>query len=219
MSEAKEKKKKSIGNSIATVLSWILMSLTILILIMTIINVSNPGKMSFFGLRVGIVATDSMEPTIKVSDIIFYNNGDFDDLEEGDIIVFQYVGSNSSLKGQSIVHRINRITKDGTIYTKGDNPNALEDPDPVTKDNYLGNYVWSSSFFGIGKLRKNGMTPIFIIIILAFLGIIISTIINIFKEINAEKVKKAKEEIIKEYVESKQIAETTSKKDDESESI
>lgn len=201
--DKEEKKSHKIGNIIAAILSWIMIGLTIMILVMAIVNVRNPGKLSVFGYRVGIVGSQSMNPKLKKYDIIFYVDEKYENIEKDDIIVFNYIGSDSAMKGRQIIHRVVRITDDGKIYTKGDN-NESEDLDPVTKDNYIGKYVWDSYFFGIAKIREKGINFVFALILIMFLIIIISSIINIYKETKKAKIEKAKQEIIEEYEQNKQ---------------
>ena len=196
---------KKIGNIIGNVISWILMALTVLILIFTAINVKNPGKMNLFGYRIGVVGSESMDPTIKKLDFILYKEADFDSVKDDQIILFTYIGSDERLLGQQIVHRVVDINEDGSLVTKGDNPKATVDEVPVTEDNFLGVYVWHTSLFGLGKLRENSMNPIFLLLTLVFIILIISSVVSIYKEIKKAKLEEHKRKVIEEYEAQKKL--------------
>ena len=76
---------------------------------------------SLWGKKPLVVISGSMEPTLKVGGILYYEKIDLNDLDEGDILVYQ-------TKEHIISHRIVDITENGFI-TKGDVNNTV--------DNYL----------------------------------------------------------------------------------
>lgn len=154
-------------------------AIVMMILMTTLLNIKNPDKMNIFGYHFGVVGSESMEPTLKKYDIIFYVDGDFNELKERDIVVFLYNGSSKEMQGKLIIHRISRITDDGIIYTKGDNPNVCEDRIPLTKENYVGLYVWDYYFLGIAKFREKEFLKIFLLV-LAFL--LLSLLVNFNKK-------------------------------------
>lgn len=72
-----------------------------------------------------VVISGSMEPTYERGDILVVGRVDVDNIEEGDIIVFD-----SPFGGIPIVHRVHEIRTEGEIryfVTKGDN-NPFQDP-------------------------------------------------------------------------------------------
>lgn len=95
---------------------------------------------SLWGQKPLVVISGSMEPTLKVGGILYYEKINIDELDEGDILVYQ---ANDHI----ISHRIVDIIEDDFI-TKGDKNNSV--------DNYLvnGNQVlgkgtnWSIPFIG-----------------------------------------------------------------------
>lgn len=94
------------------------------------------------GIRPYVVRSGSMEPAIKTGSIVFVNErADYNELEPGDIIVFE----NGATK---VTHRILSIQADG-IETKGDNNNTT-DGITTTKNNFTGKvFYWIP---GIGFL-------------------------------------------------------------------
>jgi signal peptidase I len=71
----------------------------------------------------------SMEPELRQGDIALYLVRPYAAIREGQIILFRQ-------GDQTIAHRAMHMTNDGWI-TKGDNQRYY-DPNPVTKDNYVG---------------------------------------------------------------------------------
>ena len=89
---------------------------------------------AFFGIHRYLVVSGSMEPSLYAGDIVFVNtNVDFEDVEIGDVIIFQY-------EDKKIIHRvIDEIWIDGEkhLKTKGDN-NKRADGYLTTKYNFCG---------------------------------------------------------------------------------
>ena len=82
-------------------------------------------------LRCYIVLTGSMEPTIKVGDIVIVKQLDANQIKEGDVITF-----NSKYSNNVITHRIIKANKNN-FTTKGD-ANNTEDLEPVGKSQIVG---------------------------------------------------------------------------------
>lgn len=91
------------------------------------------GNKSVLGYRMFNVASESMIPVYKINDIIAVKDCDPNTLKVGDDIA--YIGTDNSLEGKIITHRIINISDEaGTreITTKGVN-NDLTDPSITTK--------------------------------------------------------------------------------------
>ena len=77
---------------------------------------------NFFGIKTFVIISGSMEPNLKISDIVIIKRCEQNELKENDIISFR--------SGQSVItHRINKIieTENGVEYiTKGDNNNTKD---------------------------------------------------------------------------------------------
>ena len=95
-------------------LNRIVAVLTVIILIM----VAGFTAPRLFGIKPFVVLSGSMEPTIPTGSCVFVNTKDTN-VDEGDIITFSLsTGEDSSV---FVTHRVNKITDDGLIQTKGDN--------------------------------------------------------------------------------------------------
>ncbi len=88
------------------------------------------------GIRLYHVRSGSMGELLPVGSVCFVSTySRYENIKAGDVISFRV--SEDIL----VTHRAERITDDG-IITKGDR-NTNDDPDPVTKDNYIGKTVFA----------------------------------------------------------------------------
>jgi len=122
-----------------------------------------------------VVSSNSMEPTLRVGDIIVVQKVPFEQLREGDIMVFQ--------KGSLpiIVHRVHEVI-DGAdqrlIITKGDNSQTNPSPDypgllpsPLKNTDYLGRVDGLVPY--VGFLTGIFPPPLNIILIVIILALIV----------------------------------------------
>ena len=87
-----------------------------------------------------VVISGSMEPTLKVGGILYYEKIDLDDFNKDDILVYK-------TKNHIISHRIVEIIDDGFI-TKGDANNSI-DSILVKEEQVLGKGTdWSIPYLG-----------------------------------------------------------------------
>src|SRR5574344_3009913 len=73
---------------------------------------------SFWGHKPLVVISGSMEPTLHVGGILYYEEININDFDKDDILVYQ-------LNKHTISHRIVDVTKNGFL-TKGDNNRSEE---------------------------------------------------------------------------------------------
>ncbi len=85
---------------------------------------------SLFGLRLYVITTGSMEPEIKVGDIVIGKNfTPGDTLNIGDVITF--VGQSGEMQGKFVTHKIIDISGEGnsrTVTTQGVANNVADAP-------------------------------------------------------------------------------------------
>ena len=90
------------------------------------------------GLQGYTVASGSMKPTMEKNDVIFVEKTPFENIEIGDIIVFDRPSDHNRV----IVHRVVSIISDDpkTIRTQGDaNSGSIQGTDyPITEEEYIG---------------------------------------------------------------------------------
>ena len=117
---------------------------------------------NFLGIKTYVIISGSMQPELKIGDIVVVKKITQEDLKVGDIISFRH--------GQSVItHRISRIIEeDGErkYITKGDFNNA-EDSESVTYNNIEGKVIRSVPQFGkIALMLQDKIVIIFLIIVL-----------------------------------------------------
>lgn len=173
---------------VCTVLTAVVLVVTAVIIVNIVICRVQKKPVSFFGTSFAIVQTNSMEPEIKVGDLIIYHSCKFDDVEVGDYIVFVAGdGFDSEIKGQSVVHEAIAISDSG-ITTKGVN-NPAADKAPVTAENLLGKCTFNSAGWGafFRFLSKYGIIIIIALIAIPFIVSQILKIIKLSKQREEEK--------------------------------
>ncbi len=119
-----------------------------------------------------VVASGSMIPVLEVYDVLIVQGHEpFEDIEVGDIIVFNRPSDHNRV----IVHRVASIIDDEpkTVRTKGDaNPASIPGTDfPITAEEYIGKVVYTLPQVGyVTQLLK---PPINYIIIAIVIGVMI----------------------------------------------
>lgn len=95
---------------------------------------------TFWGSKPLVVISGSMEDTLKVGSLVYYENEKIDNFEVDDIVVFK--------RGKHIIsHRIVNISEDG-FTTKGD-ANNTNDFRKVTSDKVIGKAgEWCIPYYG-----------------------------------------------------------------------
>lgn len=124
-------------------LCFVIMNFFLLILIISfIMGIILPQKYLKNNYNIMTVSSASMEPILKVGDVIAYKNNDINKVKENNFIVFYYTFNESDFNFIT-VHRVIKIMYDEqgniNLITRGDN-NSTEDEKFVTKENYLGIY-------------------------------------------------------------------------------
>ena len=93
------------------------------------------------GIRLYHVKSGSMGELLPIGSVCFVSTySKYENIKAGDVISFRV--SDDML----VTHRAEKIM-DNVIITKGDANNA-EDPDPVTKENYIGKTVFAIPHIG-----------------------------------------------------------------------
>lgn len=218
----KDNSKKSTFKLIADILTWtifaILMIVAAFLIYYVIANAVYSKKGERFKPIVSLytIISGSMLPTIKVYDVVVNLRVDEPSkLHEGDVITF--ISQSKINYGDTITHRINKITYDnGTYYftTKGDN-NLVPDESPVEFNNIIGKVILKIPQLGQAQffLLKQG-SKLFLILIPSF-GILIYDLLKMLNlvdtkkkvdrslEVKENKLSKEEEEKLKEEIKNR----------------
>lgn len=188
MNSEKKKLFAKVFSIICTVITALVLVVTAIILVNMIICRAKNKPVSFFGTSFAIVQTNSMEPEIKVGDLIVYHSCEFDEVGVGDYIVFVAGdGFDEAIKCQSVVHEAIAISENG-ITTKGVN-NPTADRAMVTADNLLGVCTFNSAGWGafFRFISKYGIIIVIAVIAIPFIVSQIVKIVKLSKQRASEK--------------------------------
>lgn len=143
-----EKKKRISFRSILNVLLCaILIPIILINLVLILRGYLHPEELpGIFGIKPAVVLSGSMEPTIKIGDLILVHSVDSASLKKGDVVCYLY-------SGKAVTHRILEITQDaeGRIQyvTQGD-ANNVRDDQAVRPEQIQGIYK-GERFSGLGQ--------------------------------------------------------------------
>ena len=125
---------------------------------------SNPTKTpNFFGIKTYTIISGSMEPELKIGDIVIVKETAESDINVGDIISFR--------KGQRVItHRVIEIKKEDqkcTYVTQGDS-NNVEDKENTEFNMIEGKVIKKIPFLGKISLMMQGKIAIIIIALITY---------------------------------------------------
>lgn len=160
----KKLNRKKIRNRIIKIMFYPIIILILISNITLIIQkITNPERIpDLFGYKAFIIVSGSMQPNLKIGDLVIIKETEQANIQKNDIITFIE-------NGEAITHRISDIIdRDGQKYyqTKGDNNNSV-DSDLVKYENIEGKYVLKIGKIGliISKLQNTATFIIAILII------------------------------------------------------
>lgn len=157
---------------------------------------------------------DSLNPW----DVAIIRKASFDEIEIGDVIVFQ---SEINDRPILVIHRVVGLHPSGGYETKGDH-NTSVDINPVTEDNFKAIYTGKITFLKpIAQLATVQKNLIFGILSILLLGMVVSEtihLIKISKKSSEEKLKKEHEEHMKNALYHQVLNEELEKKKHETKS-
>ena len=116
--------------------NFIKIFLGILISLWIIANIFTALDMSFFGFRIYRVATGSMEPNLRINDVVIIKKQE--NYTINDIVTFKQ-------RGNYVTHRIVKENKN-EITTKGDNNNSEDES--ILKEDIVGKVIYTFKLIG-----------------------------------------------------------------------
>ena len=151
------------------IFSTVILVILIAVVVMVFIARASGKTPSIFGFSIFRVSSDSMEPTLKVDDIIMTQSVKPEEIKYGDIVTYDCL--EGDLKGQTITHRVAKepVERDGVYYftTKGDKSGAQFDAE-ISYDQVEGKYLYTIPF--ADKLYTFFLSPAGLI---AFISLIV----------------------------------------------
>ncbi len=181
--EVKTKKK---GIKIKTVIE--ICTSVCLILMFVVLSVSFISRLTgknngIFGFHINIIVTDSMEPEIKVGDIIVSRSYKGQDLEKGDVVT--YVAKSGEKAGELITHKIVDISGSGDdmkVTTRGVNPNVTSNDAPIRADEIVSVMVYKTVLLKYVYKVLTHPAGFLFFVILPLVATIIGELVSVIKQ-------------------------------------
>lgn len=199
---------------VKTTLVWLLVALAVFMMIFTVISVTtfNRNDRSIFGYKAYIVNSDSMaKDYFNAGDLIFVKEVDPSTLQEGDVIA--YLSQNTESFGETVTHRIRRLTTDAEgnpgFITYGTTTDT-DDETVVTYPYVLGKYQVHipklGSFFNFLKTTPGYFVCIFVpfMLLIIYQGV---KFFRLFRRYKKEQMEELEQERMRIEEERKQSAE------------
>ncbi len=162
-----------------------------------------------FDYSFSVVPTDSMigdlPDSIDIGDVVIIKRSPFEDIKIGDVIVYQDVVTiGGRARNLLVIHRVVGYHLDGGFETKGDNPANSVDPNPVTLDNFQGEFHSKITFLRpLVNLITNSKNIIFLVLFTVLAILLVLELVKIYKTFNKEKEEKLEEKHQREMAEMK----------------
>ncbi len=183
---------KKVWKVISTILIVLMIAITLFLVVFKIVG-ETP---SVFGYNLFYIVTGSMEPTVKVGDIILSEKVETSALKEGDVVTFN--GESGELEGKIVTHRIVSIYEENGetyIITKGD-ANTANDP-PHKAECVVA--VMKCKIPLLGSLVKFINTPLgfVVLIVTPLLMSLVNEILELIRAFRSTKEEQGNEEMDK----------------------
>lgn len=199
---------KKILHIVKTIVVWAIVLLAVCMMIFTVISVTtfNRNDRSLLGYKAYVVTSDSMSKTdFDAGDLILVKKVDPATLKEGDIIT--YMSQNSENFGETITHKIRRVTTDAQgnpgFVTYGTTTDT-DDATIVTYPYVLGKYEKAIPNIGLFFNFLKTTQGYFVCIFLPFMLLILYQGLNcirLFRRYKREQLQEMEEEKAKIEVE------------------
>ena len=196
-----KKWKKIVGGVLTAILIVVLV-----ICVVTVIRVKSSKKPFMFGYATYFVVSGSMDPTIKVGEIILVEKvQNPEDLKKDDIIT--YVGREGTFAGKVVTHRIvSEGVQDGKITTCGDANHGVADP-PIVFEQVIGRYVKTSMFLTTVYKAFTSKWGFLFIVFIPLMILLVVQIVNFRRACRMDKDGRLPEEKTEEEIKQQAVKE------------
>ena len=202
-------------NIAKTIFVWLMVALAVFMMIFTIVSVTtfDRADRNLFGYKTFIVLSDSMSKTdFNAGDIVFVKGVDASTLKEGDII--SYASQNSHNFGETVTHKIRRLTSDAegnpgfvTYGTASDTDDETVVTYPYVLGKYTGHLPKVGAFFQFLKTTPGYivciLTPFLLLILLQGLNCI--KLFRRYKQEQLDEMQAEREKIEAERLQSQKM--------------
>ena len=192
-----------------------MVALAVFMMIFTIVSVTtfDRADRNLFGYKTFIVLSDSMSKTdFNAGDIVFVKGVDASTLKEGDII--SYASQNSHNFGETVIHKIRRLTSDAegnpgfvTYGTTTDTDDETVVTYPYVLGKYTGHLPKVGAFFQFLKTTPGYivciLTPFLLLIL--FQGLNCIKLFRRYKQEQLDEMQAEREKIEAERLQSQKM--------------
>lgn len=187
MKQVKAFFKNPLFQMISKIISWIILSLLILIATFLVYYVISAKIYEAKGEKfepifsLYTIISTSMEPNIKVYDVVFDSKTKAEDIKVGDIITF--ISTSSLSEGMTITHRVTAIveTENGIEFrTKGDN-NITPDSSLVDQAHILGKVAFKLPQLGRVQFLLQSKGGWLFALLIPALGVVIFDVLKVIR--------------------------------------
>lgn len=206
---------KKAFNIAKTIFVWLMVALSVFMMLFTIVSVTtfDRADRNLFGYKTFIVFSDSMSKTdFNAGDIVFVKGVDASTLKEGDII--SYASQNSHNFGETVTHKIRRLTSDAegnpgfvTYGTTTDTDDETVVTYPYVLGKYTGHLPKVGAFFQFLKTTPGYivciLTPFLLLILLQGLNCI--KLFRRYKQEQLDEMQAEREKIEAERLQSQKM--------------
>lgn len=170
-------KKKTYWN----ILTYIIYAIVIIFALLAI-----SAKYSFWGIRMLVVKSGSMEPSIKTGSLVI--DKEFSSYNIGDIITFK----EREKPTETITHRIANIetTNNIQLFTTQGDANGTPDGTKITSGDILGKVIFKIPFLGYAVAFTRTLPGLIILVVIPATIIIYDEINKIKEEVKNRRKKK-----------------------------
>ena len=170
-------------NKIWNVITYIIYAFVIIFAILAITS-----KISFFGIKLLVVKSGSMEPTIKTGSMVIDKQEK--SYQVGNIVTYQ----DAVKPSETITHRIvAEETQNNTkLFTTQGDANQSPDSTKVTEGRVVGKVIFSIPYFGYVAAFARTVPGLIILIVVPGTIIIYEEIDNIRNELKKRRIKNSK---------------------------
>ena len=172
-----KRKLRRIGSTVST----LLIAVEVLIILCIVICRISGNIPSVFGYQLYVIVSPSMEPEIKVGDMIISKEYGGQELAVGDVVT--YMGREGDMAGKVITHEIVEINGE-QIITKG-TANTAEDP-AIASDDILAVMVYKTVILSVVYRVISSTAGFICLVLLPLVAMIVSEIVSLMIQIKRE---------------------------------
>ncbi len=182
----KSKKVYRVIKKILNIASVTLLVFVFAVLCIALVMRFTGNKGGIFGIHINVIATGSMEPEIKVGDVIISKSYSGQELKVGDVV--SYVSKSGEIAGNLITHQIIAIEEDanGLVITTKGTASATADA-PIKDSEIVSVMLFNSKLIGFIYGIITHPVGFIAIVVVPLIWTVVGEARSIYKEFKSKK--------------------------------